>query len=401
MLTHATIRSARPGARPQKIFDGGGLYLLVLPNGTRSWRMKYRRGGREKLLTFGLWPDVDIGEARDRRDQARQLLDRNMDPAGAGAASRSIDFEQLGRRWHERRRARWSAEHAADVLASLERDVFPAIGAIAPAAIDAPRLLELLLAVEARGCIETARRLRERLSGIFRLAISLKLAKEDPAAQIRDELSPRPFQRPQPALLDLGQARALLADVDPLPTSPIVKLASRFLAFTVVRMAALRGARWDEVENLDGAAPTWTVPAARMKLVKVKKGDAGAAHIVPLSRQAVAILRLLRPDSELIFPGRNAGRPIGEGAIGALYDRAGYAGRHVPHGWRATFSTIMNERHPELQQLIDQALAHAGKGKVEAAYNRAQLLDRRRELLQRWADLVAPELLALPAPATD
>lgn len=404
MLTPATVKGARPKARPYKIFDGGGLFLLVLPSGTRSWRMKCRHGGRELLLTFGLWPDIELGEARERRDQVHQLIDRGVDPRGArGTRREPVTFEDLGRRWYERRRDRWSPAHAADVLASLERDVFPAIGAASPASIEAEQLLELLLGVEARGRIETARRLRERIAGIFRLGRSLKLCRDNPAEEIADELSPRPLARPMPALTELGEVRALLEEThDWTDGSPIVKLASRFLALTVPRMAALRGARRDEIEGLDGPAPTWTIPPARMKLAKVKKGDEASAFVVPLSRQAVDVARLamlLRPESELLFPGRIAGQPIGEGVIGELYDRAGYAGRHVPHGWRAAFSTILNERFPEDQQLIDQALAHAGKGKVEAAYNRAQLLDRRRELMQRWADLITPIVPRLPAPA--
>jgi len=192
-----------------------------------------------------------------------------------------------------------------------------------------------------------------------------------------------------------------------LAPGPIVaKLASRFLALTAVRLAALRGAEWSEIEGVDfsdrprgrenrhGPAPQWRIPAGRMKLTKVRKADPAASHVVPLSRQAVAVLLELRElagDGELMFPGRRRGRPIGEGAIGDLYAAAGYSGRHVPHGWRASFSTILNERFPEDRALIDQALAHASaKGRVEAAYNRSQQQARMRDLFQRWADLLEP-----------
>ena len=395
MLTNATVKAARPAARPYKMADAGGLYIYVRPSGSKTWRMKYRRGGREQLLTFGAWPELELGAARERRDRAREQLARGEDPAAATspAGAERITFEQLGRRWHERRRPRWSTEHAGDVLASLERDVFPAIGALELGAIDAPRLLELLLAVEGRGRLETARRLRERISGIFRLSVSLKLCGADPAALIVDELSPRPLQRPQPALLELRQARELLAAADGVRTSPVVKLASRFLALTAVRMAALRGADWAEFEGLGTDAPLWRIPPARMKLTKVRKADPSAEHVVPLSRQAVGVLRATWDATPNPTPGMfkcGAVFPIGEGAIGALYKRAGYGGRHVPHGWRATFSTLLNEAFPEDRQLIDAALAHAGKGKVEAAYNRARHLERRRDLFQRWADLLAP-----------
>lgn len=400
MLTNATVKAAQASARPYKLADAGGLYLYIRPTGSKTWRMKYRYRSREKLLTFGSWPEISLGDARARRDSAREQLRNNVDPSSPGGRAHPsqpglVTFEQLARRWHERRQGRWSAEHAADVLASLERDVFPAIGAEDPRSIEAPAVLELLLAVEARGCIETARRLRERISGVFRFGIPLKLCDADPAALITAELSPRPVQRPQPAITELEQLQQLLTDVNGLDAPIIARIASRFLALTAVRLGTLRGAAWTEIEDIEGAAPAWRIPPERMKLTKVRKADPAAEHLVPLSRQAVALLlemRELTGAGELLFPGRRRGRPIGEGAIGDLYDRAGYAGRHVPHGWRASFSTILNDRFPQDRALIDQALAHAAKGKVEAAYNRAQHLQRLRDLFQRWADLLEEPL---------
>jgi integrase len=394
MLTNASVKAAQPAARPYKLHDSGGLHLIVRPSGSKTFRMKYRRKGKEQLLTIGRWPEVSLGDARARRDQAREQLDRNVDLKVNQAGAELGTFEQLARRWHERRSPRWSPEHAADVLASLERDVFPAIGGIAPRSIDAQAVLQLLLEVEQRGCIETGRRLRERISGVFRFGIPLQVCSVDPAALISDELSPRPVQRRQPALTDLTEVVKLLHQVEQLDAPIVAKLASRFLALTVPRMASLRFALTSELEDLDGAAPAWRIPAARMKLTKVKKADPSAEHVIPLSRQAVAVAKRLLElvgGGELLFPGRRRGRPIGEGAIGELYDQAGYAGRHVPHGWRATFSTLLNDRFPGDRGLIDQALAHvAHKGRVEAAYNRAQHQERMRDLFQRWADLIAP-----------
>jgi integrase len=399
MLTNAAVKAAAPGARPYKLFDAGGLHLLVRPSGSRTFRMKFQRKGKEQLLTFGQWPDVSLADARARRDQVRDQLRRGVDIKVNSLRSRIANdeiqtFEQLGRAWHERRQPRWSTEHAADVIASLERDVFPSIGAADPRAISAQDVLAILTQVESRGRIETARRLRERISGVFRYGIPLQICNSDPAALISDELSPRPVQRPQPAICTICKLHELLARVDRLEAPAIHKLASRFLALTAVRSAALRGGRWDEIEDLDGQAPAWRIPAARMKLTKVRKANPAAEHLVPLSRQAVDVLRLLRPltgGGELLFPGRRRGRPIGEGAIRELYDTAGYAGQHVPHGWRASFSTILNERFPEDRALIDQALAHASaKGRVEAAYNRSQHQERMADLFQRWADLIAP-----------
>jgi hypothetical protein len=250
MLTNATVKAAQPGARPYKLHDSGGLHLLVRPTGSKTFRMKYRRRGREQLLTIGSWPEIQLGDARARRDQAREQLDRNVDIKVNRAPAELSTFEQLARRWHERRSPRWSAEHAADVLASLERDVFPAIGARDPRSIDAQAVLELLLKVEERGKIETARRLRERISGVFRFGIPLQICNADPAALISDELSPRPVQVPQPALTDVNAVRRLLADVDALTAPVVAKLASRFLALTAVRLATLRGARWAELEGV-------------------------------------------------------------------------------------------------------------------------------------------------------
>jgi integrase len=416
MLTNATLKAARPGARPRKIFDEGGLYVHILPSGRKTWRMKYRFDRKEKLLTFGTYPDVQLAGARDRRDQARALLDRGEDPSAARPSSIDIaapstpsTFEAAARAWFEHQRARWTDVHARDVLVGLERDVFPAIGPAELDAIARPTVLRVLRAVEARGSVETARRLRQRISAVFEYAMSEGWAAEDPAAIVGRALAAPPASRPQPALVDLDEVRALLAAVECINASPRCKLASRFLALTGVRLAAVRGATWAEIEGVEKGAEDlahtfsidalWRVPAARMKMARAKKADPTRAHLVPLSRQAVDVLRAARlmagenghdtrSPAALIFPGRGGVGPLGEAAIGELYTRAGYAGRHVPHGWRASFSTIMNERRPDDRAAIDLALAHAPKDKVEAAYNRAEHLARRRALFQEWADLL-------------
>lgn len=395
MLTNAAVKAARGRDAAYKLPDGQGLHLAVLPSGSKSWRQRCRIGGKEQTLTLGLWPEHSLADARAWRDQVRARLEQGLDPRVVPATT---TFEAIARRWHAQRAPEWSAVHAADVLVSLERDAFPAIGAAAIGAISATDVLELLEPVAARAPA-TARRLQQRLSCVFRFAIARELASADPAAIVADEVAAaRPVRR-QPALVDLGEIHELLAAVDQLRAGAAVKAAHRFLALTAVRLAVVRGARWGEIEDLDGDAPTWRVPAARMKLATAKKADAAHDHLVPLSRQAVAILHSARANMHsgdanmhdaLIFAGRGAGRPLGEAAIGELYDRAGFAGRHVPHGWRASFSTVLNDRHPEDRAAIDQALAHTPKDRVEAAYNRASRLDARRRLFQAWADLVAP-----------
>lgn len=406
MLTPALVRSAAPAARPQKLFDGGGLFLHVAPTGTKTFRFKYRRAGREQLLVLGRYPELGLAEARARRDAARSALKAGLNPAAAEAGPET--FEQVARAWHGDQLGRWSAAHAADVLATFERDVFPLVGERPIAAVTAPELLQVLRGVEARGCGQTARRLRERLSAVFGYAIALGLADQDPADKLGRALAPAPLARPHPALTDIDGCRALLRAADHCEDVRwLVRRAHRFLALTAVRLEAVRGARWAEIEDLDGAEPLWRVPAARMKLARAKKGEARFDHLVPLCPAAVAVLRdvlamggTADPD-RLIFPGRSPGKPIGENALRDLVAAAGFAGRHVPHGWRASFSTILNEDlGPDWRAAIDAALAHSAKDKVEAAYNRAQQLGRRRAVFNRWAELLVSEAeAALPSAA--
>ncbi|MBB4152875.1 integrase [Sphingomonas jinjuensis] len=394
MLTINDVRRARPRAAGYKLTDGAGLHLFVAPSGHKSWRLRFRFGGREQLLTIGAWPDVSIDEARASGARARALLDRGEDPrARFREAAPTRDFAATARRWHALMAGRWSAVHAADVLASLERDIFPVIGAMPIAAITAPVVLNALRRVEQRGCFETARRVRQRISAVFVFAMGEGLIDADPAAVIGKALQPPAPQRGHPAIVDPAEVRRLLAAVDQLDAAQAVTLASRFLALTAVRLAAVRHARWLEIEELDGPAPLWRVPAAHMKLGAAKKLSADNDHLVPLSPAAVAVLREARASRTCIptmhiFPGRDDDAPIGEAAIGALYDRAGFAGRHVPHGWRASFSTILNERFPAERATIDRALAHAAKDKVEAAYNRSEQLAARRRLFEAWGEIL-------------
>ena len=391
MLSNAAVKAARPRSRAYKMFDERGLFLFVTPGGLRSWRLKYRIDGREKLLCLGQWPDLQLVDARDRAEEARGLIGQGVDPSGTAKAVRQIrTFEAVAREWHALQRERWTDRHAADVLDSLVSNVFLDIGSLPIGAISAPGVLQVLRNVESRGSIETARRIRQRISAVFAFAIAEGIADNDPAAIVGKALRPAPPARRQPALVDLAQVSKLIADCERAGGPPIVRLASRFLALTAVRIGALTGATWDEFEQLDGAEPVWRIPAARMKLKKARKADTANDHIVPLSAEAVAILRAVRA---IKYEFHAPVFPIRAAAISALYKRAGYHGRHVPHGWRASFSTIMNERFPEDRAAIDMALGHVIKGESESegAYNRAQLLDRRRLIFQRWGGLLEAE----------
>lgn len=401
MLTQAAAKAAAPRGRGYKLAAGGGLHLHVTPAGCKSWRLKYHFAGREKLLVIGRFPELSPAEARERRDRARTRLGEGIDP-GSRVDIEVNNFEQLARAWHGNQAQRWSPAHAAQVLATFERDVFPAIGARPPGAVTAPELLNVIRSLEKRGCGQTARRLRERLSAVFGYAIALGLTDIDPAAKLGRALAPAPLARPMPALATIAECRALLAACDRVAGGHLAVLASRFLALTAVRLEALRGARWEEFEQLGGPEPVWRVPAARMKLARAKKGLARFDHLVPLSVAAVAVLAELRKVqpanadcSGLVFPGRgNSAHPelcrrIGENALRDLYAAAGFSGRHVPHGWRASFSTILNELEPGWRGDIDRALAHSPKDKVEAAYNRAAQLGRRRAVFERWGELLS------------
>lgn len=387
MLSNAAVKAARPKSRAYKMFDERGLFLFIAPTGLRAWRMRYKIAGREKLLSLGQWPDVQLVDARDRAEEARSLIVQGVDPSVRANLHVQIrTFESVAREWHALQRRRWTERHAEDVIGSLESNVLSDLGSLPIGAIGAPAVLAVLRDVEARGSIETARRIRQRISAVFAFAIAEGLVDHDPAAIVGKALRPAAPARRQPALVDLDAARGLVLACDRAGGPPIVRLASQFLALSAVRMGALLGARWDEFEQLEGDAPIWRVPAARMKLARAKKDDAANDHIVPLCPQAVAVLKAVRAfeyECQIVFP-------INAAAIGALYKRAGYRDRHVPHGWRASFSTILNERFPLERAAIDMALAHvpADRSKVERAYNRAELLDQRRSLYDRWGAML-------------
>jgi integrase len=252
-------------------------------------------------------------------------------------------------------------------------------------------VLMVLREIEARPAPETARRVRQRISAVFVYSVALGIGETDPAAIVRGAMAPVIKTR-QPAITDLAEARKVLAAVESQPAHPTTKLANRLLALTAVRPGELRAARWEEFEGLDGKQPLWRIPAERMKMKK--------EYLVPLSHQAVEVItatRALNGRCPLVIPSsRHAHHPLSENSIGYLLNRAGYHGRHVPHGWRATFSSTMNEAFRSDRHVIDLMLAHAPKDKTEAAYNRAIHMERRRELAQLWADMLLENAIDLP-----
>jgi len=399
MLTDTAIRKAKAADKGYKLTDGGGLHLFVSPAGGKSWRYRYEFANKEKLLTLGQYPVMGIADARLARDEAKRILKEGRDPGIAKKQKRLIagqqateTFEEIARDWHKLNSNRWVEVHAGDILESLDRDVFPFIGEYPVREIGVSDVLAILRSIEARGSHETARRVRQRIASVFDFAIASGKAEANPANTVAGAMAPVVRSR-QPAVTDLEEARALLAKFEAMPGHPLTKLAHRLLALTAVRPGVILGLPWTEIPP---GATNWTIPVARMKVDRQTKELGKRDHVVPLSRQALEVIeatRLMSGVGPLAFPNyRNAHRPMTEGAMRLMLAKAGYQDRHVAHGWRSTFSTVMNERYPQDRQVIDLMLAHKMKDEVEAAYNRALHLKRRAELAQIWADLLTEGL---------
>lgn len=412
MLTNAQIKKAKPAEKAYRLVDGSGLHLFVTPAGGKLWRYRYKVEGVEKLLTLGKYPLVSLQDARAARDAAKTQQRGGHDPGVVkkikkltGGRIGKATFEELAREWHALQKPRWVERHADDVLNSLERDVFPHIGNLIPSDITPATVLGVLRMTENREAKETARRLRQRISAVFVYGIASGRADQDPAAIVTKAMAPLKKGK-QPAVVDLEGVHEMLRQTEAVPAYGVTKLAVRLLALTAVRPGTLATAPWSEFNDLDSDKPVWRIPAERMKLKLEHKEDEARDHLVPLSRQAVEVISAVRSitgKGPFVFPNaRHAHKPMSENAMGYLLNRAGYHSKHVPHGFRSSFSTIMNERFPADRAIIDFMLAHVPKDKVETAYNRALYLPRRIELAQEWADLLmqkappAAELLTGP-----
>lgn len=382
-LSDVQIRNAKPSSKPYKLADGGGLYVLVKPDGAKYWRLKYRFSGKEKLLALGVYPLVRAPAARAARDEAKRRLTDGRDPAHARREDRRAaqisaanTFEIIAREWVEQQRNRWTPDHAGRVLDSLIADAFPEFGFRSIAEITAPEVLAALRKVEARGALEVASRVYQRCGAVFRYAIATGRCKLNPVPDLQGALkAPKREHRAALSAADLPAYLHKLATYDgQLQT----KLALKLLALTFVRTGELRGAEWSE---FDLEHCEWRIPAERMKM--------RAPHIVPLSRQALAVLEQLKPltgDGQYLFPNQHKPNAcMSENTmLYALY-RMGYHSRATGHGFRATASTILNEQGWRADA-IERQLAHAEKNKVRAAYHRSEYLADRRKMMQAWAD---------------
>ena len=412
MLTDRECKAAEPAEKDRKLFDGGGLHLLVKPTGYKSWRLKYRFGGKEKQLTFGPYPLLSLKDARTKRDEAKRLLLDNIDPGAVKRAATAIaernqpdrQFRAAAIRWHEQMRRRWKPRHADEVLRSLNREIFPALGDLPLVEIRRGDIRPIIEEMQGRGSIEQAHRVLRRIHAVFELALvdgTLDDAAVNPASSLKALLQPIP-RRKYGAITDIRELRTALASFESEPHHPVTRLASRLLALTAARPGTIRFAAPGEFRDLDGPEPTWIIPAAKLKLERQEAEQAAFDFPIPLSRQAVEAVKAALPFAwreDHLFPSPSrARRPISENALNKAYrDNTLLGGRHVPHGWRSSFSTIMNERAKEMdrpgdREVIDLMLAHKPKG-VEAVYNRAAYMKRRRLLAQEWADLLTDGLM--------
>lgn len=386
-LTDTSIRSAKPQEKPIKLFDGGGLFLLVTPNGGKWWRLKYRFGGKEKLLSMGVYPAISLKEARKRREEAKEQIALGIDPGAnrkavkeATLAEAANSFEVVAREWHSKQKDTWVQSHGDKILARFVNDIFPLIGTKPVNAVTAPELLEPLRRIEARGAVETAHRTLQNCGQVFRYAIATGRAERDPSADLRGALSPIKHTS-FASITEPKEIGALLRDIDAYQGNIIVCAALRMAPYVFVRPGELRRAEWEEF-NLDAKEPEWRIPASRMKMRKL--------HIVPLSRQVVEILQDLHKytgTGRYLFPSMRAkSAPISDVTLLAALRRMGYDKESMTvHGFRSMASTLLNERGYN-RDWIERQLAHGEKNTVRAAYNYAEYLPERRRMMQEWAD---------------
>ena len=382
-LTDTQVRNAKPKSAPYKLADAEGMYLLVKPSGAKYWRLKFRFGGKEKVLALGVYPDVRLPDARKRRAEAKASLAEDRDPGFERKSEKLVaafragnTFEGVAREWWETKSDGWSVSHAQATLHRLEKELFSALGGRPVSEIEAAELLNVIRAVEARGALELASKTLIVAGQVFRYAIATSRAKSDPTRDLRGALKRRDVRHYN--ALKEADLPEFLKKLDAYDGNDMTRHAIRLLMLTFVRTNELRAAKWTE---FDFDKAEWRVPAERMKT--------RAEHLVPLSEQAIATLEKIKALSghrEHIFPNEhNPKKCMSENTILFALYRMGYRGRATGHGFRATASTILNEQGWRAD-VIERQLAHAEKNKVRAAYHRSQYLDDRQRMMQGWAD---------------
>ena len=382
-LTDTEIKATKPCQKPYKLFDEKGLFLLVSPAGGRWWRFRYRLAGREKLISFGTYPDVPLTAARSKRDDARKLVAAGADPSVVRKAKRAAQqdsFQAVAESWLGLQAKKLQADTLARIRDRLTDWVFPHIGRLPIADIEAPELLACLRRIEARGTHETAHRTRADCGRIFRHAIACGLAKGDASAGLRGVLAPVKTTH-FASITNPAEIGALLRAIDSYRGQPATEIALKLAPYLFVRPGELRAATWEEID-LSADEPIWRIPAARMKMRR--------AHLVPLAPQVAGLLRELylhTGSGNLLFPTlRDANRSMSENTLNAALRRLGYTtGQMTAHGFRTMASTSLNESgwNPDL---IELQLAHKERNETRGAYNRAERLTERRAMMQAWAD---------------
>jgi integrase len=385
-LTDTVVLSAKPASKAVKLADERGMYLLLSPRGSKLWRFDYRFDGRRRTLALGVYPDVSLKAARERRDQARALLTNGVDPGAtrkaekaSGADGVANSFEVVAREWFDKQVAGWAETHADKVIQRLEKDVFPWLGKRPIASITAPDLLTVIRRIEARGAVDTSHRALQNCGQVFRYAVATGRAERDPTGDLRGALA-KTRRKHYAAIVEPDGVGQLLRAIDAFRGTLIVRCALRLAPLVFVRPGELRRAQWSEFDLDKGE---WNIPAERMK--------AKRPHLVPLARQAVAILRELHPltgHRAFVFPGRDPKKPMSDAAVNAALRRMGYDTRTeiTGHGFRAMARTILHEQLSAGRDAIEHQLAHRVGDPLGTAYNRTQFIKQRRVMMQRWAD---------------
>ncbi|UDI85224.1 tyrosine-type recombinase/integrase [Klebsiella pneumoniae] len=384
-LNARQVDAAKPREKAYKLADGAGLYLEVVPSGSRYWRMKYRFNGKEKRLAFGVYPAVSLAQARALRDEAKKKLAEGIDPSFAKKEEKLVrdvqlnnTFQAVALEWHGTKVSRWSEGYASDIIEAFNKDIFPYIGQQPVNEIKPLVLLNVLRRMESRGATEKAKKVRQRCSEVFRYAIVTGRAEYNPAADLTSAMSGH--ESKHYPFLTVEELPDFFKALSGYTGSPLIVLAARLLILTGVRTGELRGAFWSE---FDLEKAVWEIPAERMKMKR--------PHLVPLFTQALEVVQQLKVMSgqyPLVFPGRNDPRKtMSEASINQVFKRIGYTGKVTGHGFRHTMSTILHEEGFNTAW-IETQLAHVDKNAIRGTYNHAMYLEGRREMMQWYADYI-------------
>ncbi|HBR1808947.1 TPA: tyrosine-type recombinase/integrase [Klebsiella pneumoniae] len=384
-LNARQVDAAKPKEKAYKLADGAGLYLEVVPSGSRYWRMKYRFNGKEKRMAFGVYPAVSLAQARALRDEAKKKLAEGIDPSFAKKEEKLVrdvrlhnTFQAVALEWHGTKVSRWSEGYASDIIEAFNKDIFPYIGQQPVNEIKPLVLLNVLRRMESRGATEKAKKVRQRCSEVFRYAIVTGRAEYNPAADLTSAMSGH--ESKHYPFLTVEELPDFFKALSGYTGSPLIVLAARLLILTGVRTGELRGAFWSE---FDLEKAVWEIPAERMKMKRPR--------LVPLSTQALEIVQQLKVMSgqyPLVFPGRNDPRKtMSEASINQVFKRIGYTGKVTGHGFRHTMSTILHEEGFNTAW-IETQLAHVDKNAISGTYNHALYLEGRKEMMQWYGDYV-------------